>query len=336
MSQRLGRHSILLDPPPFLASTAAVAGPKEGKGPLARDFDRIYGDLSLGQKSFEAAERKMLLEACSLALEKRKLAVDQIDFFLAGDLLNQITVSSYSAAALSLPFVGLYGACATLSLSLFLGSLFIAGGFARFVLAATSSHNSSSERQFRYPTEYGFQRPPRAQWTVTGAGAAVLAASGEAEPRITAVTTGKVVDLGEKDSLGLGAAMAPAAASTLILHFRELQRNPSYYDLILTGDLGRAGAQINRQLLARAGYYLEENYNDCGVMIYNADVQQVGAGGSGCASSALVTLGHVCRRINAGELRRVLLVTTGALHSPTTLSQGESIPAVAHAVAIER
>lgn len=334
MSEKAGRQSILLAPAPFLTSAAAVVGPMEGQGPLGRDFDLVYRDLRASQKSFEAAERKMLQEACSLALEKRNINLNDIDYFLAGDLLNQITVSGYSAAALGRPYFGLYGACSTLALALSWGSILVAGGFAGNVLAATSSHHCSAERQFRYPTEYGFQRPKQAQWTVTGAAAAVISAAGES-PRITAVTTGKVIDLGEKDSFSLGAAMAPAAASTLIMHFQDLQRNPDYYDLIVTGDLGRVGSRLLQQLLARSGYFPEQNYNDCGLMIYNPAVQQVGAGGSGCACSGVVVLGHLWRRIKAGELKKVLVVSTGALHSTTTLAQGETIPAVAHAVALE-
>lgn len=206
--------------------------------------------------------------------------------------------------------------------------------FASNILAATSSHNCSSERQFRYPTEYGFQRPPQAQWTVTGAGAAVITDSGR-PPRITAVTLGRVVDFSRKDPHGLGIAMAPAAASTLIMHFQELERNPDYYDLIVTGDLGKVGMSLNKKLLSRAGYQLNDNYNDCGLMIYNLDAQQVDSGGSGCACSALVFLGHLFKKMQAGELSRVLLVSTGALHSPTTLAQGENIPCIAHAVAFE-
>ena len=334
MSQKVGKHSILLDPSPSLAAAATVAGPKEGQGPLGNDFDLIYKDLLLNQKSFEAAERKMMGDACALALKKGSYSLEQMDFFLAGDLLNQITTSGYCAAKLALPFFGLYGACSTLALSLALGALLVSGGFAANVLAAPSSHNCGSERQFRYPTEYGFQRPPQAQWTVTGAGAAVIGAGG-GPPRITAVTLGKVVDLNQSDPMGLGVAMAPAAASTLLLHFQELQRNPSYYDLILTGDLGKVGMTLNRQLIARGGYQMENNYNDCGVMIYNPDLQQVDAGGSGCGCSALVGLGHIWRRLKSGDLNRVLLVSTGALHSPTTLAQGEVIPTIAHAVALE-
>lgn len=334
MSQKAGRQSVLFDPPPYLTSAATVVGPMEGRGPLGDDFDLVYRDLYINQKSFEAAERKMLQEACLLALEKRNIKLNDIDYFLAGDLLNQITVSGYSAAELGLPFFGLYGACSTLTLALSWGAMLVAGGFAQNVLAATSSHNCCAERQFRYPTEYGFQRPRQAQWTVTGAAAAVISAAGES-PRIAAVTTGKVIDLGEKDALNLGAAMAPAAASTLIRHFLDLKRAPDYYDLIVTGDLGQIGSGILRKLLARSGYYMEENYNDCGLMIYNPELQQVEAGGSGCACSGVVVLGHLYRRMKAGELNRVLVVSTGALHSPTTLGQGDSIPGVAHAVALE-
>lgn len=335
MSTKTGKQSLLLDPVPFLASAAAVAGPLEGQGPLAGDFDLVYKDQRAGEKSFEAAERKMLQEACSLALEKGAFALEGIDYFVSGDLLNQITVSGYSAAALGRPYFGLYGACSTLALALSWGAMLVAGGFGATVLAATSSHHSSAERQFRYPTEYGFQRPEQAQWTVTGAAAAVIGAVGGSLPRITAVTTGKVIDLGETDSFSLGAAMAPAAASTLIIHFEDLQRNPDYYDLIVTGDLGRVGSRLLLALLARSGYYPEENYSDCGLMIYNPHLQQVGAGGSGCACSGIVVLGHLVRRMRQGELQKVLVVSTGALHSTTTLAQGESIPAVAHAVALE-
>ncbi|HOJ83588.1 MAG: stage V sporulation protein AD [Dethiobacteria bacterium] len=334
MSQKAGRQSVLFDPPPYLTSAATVVGPMEGRGPLGDDFDLVYRDLYINQKSFEAAERKMLQEACLLALEKRNIKLNDIDYFLAGDLLNQITVSGYSAAELGLPFFGLYGACSSLTLALSWGAMLVAGGFAQNVLAATSSHNCCAERQFRYPTEYGFQRPRQAQWTVTGAAAAVISAAGES-PRIAAVTTGKVIDLGEKDAFSLGAAMAPAAASTLIRHFLDLKRAPDYYDLIVTGDLGQIGSGILRKLLARSGYYMEENYNDCGLMIYNPELQQVEAGGSGCACSGVVVLGHLYRRMKAGELNRVLVVSTGALHSPTTLGQGDSIPGVAHAVALE-
>ncbi len=334
MSQKCGRHSLLLDPPPFLVSTGTVVGPMEGRGPLASSFDRIL-ESNIGEaRSFEVAELRMMEAACHLALQKGKLSLNDIDYFLAGDLLNQIVTSGFCARSLGLPFFGLYGACATTGLGLGLGAVLVAGGCAQKVIVASSSHNCSAERQYRYPTEYGFQRPPHAQWTVTGAAAGVIGVSGGG-PRITAVTTGKVLDLGVKDSFAMGAAMAPAAASTVILHFRELQRDPDYYDLILTGDLGQVGKQVFNDLLAGEGYGLGKGYDDCGTMIYNLDRQQVDAGGSGCACAGVVALGHVYRCLCRGELGRLLLVATGALHSPITSLQGETIPTIAHAIALE-
>jgi stage V sporulation protein AD len=334
MGQKQGRHSIMFDSPPVICSAATVAGPIEGGGMLGADYDRVYKDTLLGEKSFEVAERKMLLEACHLALSKKKYRLEEIDFFLAGDLLNQITVSGFSAARLDMPFFGIYGACSTLCLGLIWGAILVSGGLAANVLVATSSHNSCSERQYRYPTEYGFKRPPHSQWTVTGAGAAVVSSAGEG-PRITACTIGKVIDAGEKDPAGLGLSMAPAAALTLVLHFKEMQRGPEYYDLILTGDLGKFGKKINEQVVAKHGFNLADRYNDCALMIYNFDRQPVEAGASGCAAPALVGLGHIYRRMITGDLKKVLLVATGALHSPTTCLQGDSIPAIAHAVALE-
>lgn len=333
MSQRVGVQSVLVNPPPYLSATATVVGPKEGQGPLAFDIDRIYDRVFAGEKSFEAAELKMLEECCVLALRKGNLSRDDIDYFLAGDLLNQIISSGFCALKLAIPFMGVYGACSTLTLTLSLGALLVSGGVAQNILVATSSHNCSAERQYRYPTEYGFKRPPYAQWTVTGAGAGIISCQGTG-PKITAITTGKVLDLGVKDPLALGVAMAPAAASTITRHFQELQRDPSYYDLILTGDLGKVGRQVNLEILSRQGYNLSR-YDDCGTMIYNLDQQRVDAGGSGCACVAVVALGHIYRRMMNGELNRVLLVATGALHSPTTCLQGNSIPVIAHAVALE-
>ncbi len=333
MSQKVGTQSVLLNPPPYLSAAAVVVGPKEGRGPLASDVDRIYDKVTAGENSFEAAELKMLEECCLLALGKGNLNREEVDYFLAGDLLNQIASSGFCALKLAIPFMGVYGACSTLTLALSLGALLVSGGAAQNILVATSSHNCSAERQYRYPTEYGFKRPPHAQWTVTGAGAGIISAR-EGGPKITAITTGKALDLGVKDPLALGVAMAPAAAHTLTRHFRELQRDPSYYDLILTGDLGKIGRQINLEILSRQGYSLPR-YDDCGVMIYNQDQQQMDAGGSGCACAAVVALGHIYRRMMEGELKRVLLAATGALHSPTTCLQGNSIPVIAHAVALE-
>lgn len=335
MTKKVGSQTVKLANPPVLISAAAVVGPMEGQGLLREYFDYIYSDNICGQASFEKAERHMVQNACYLALNKVQKIPKDMDYFLAGDLLNQTTTSNFSAVQLEIPFFGLYGACSTLAESLSLAAMLIDGGFANYILAATSSHNCTSERQYRYPTEYGGQRPPYAQWTVTGAGAAVVAKEGTG-PRITCITTGKVVDMGIKDPFNMGAAMAPAAAKTLIQHFCDTGRAPTYYDLIVTGDLGRFGHDLTVQLaVSGGGFDLSQNYQDCGVMIYRPD-QDTHSGGSGCACAAVVTYGYLLKEMAKGTFGKILVVATGALHSPTTFQQGENIPAIAQAVAIEQ
>jgi stage V sporulation protein AD len=258
----------------------------------------------------------------------------KVDYFLAGDLLNQIITSTFSALQFRVPFLGLYGACSTFCESTSIGAMLIDGGFADQVLCATSSHNASAERQYRYPVEYGGQRKPYAQLTVTGSGALVLGARGEG-PRITYVTNGRVVDMGITDPYNQGAAMAPAAVETLMAHFADTGRNPSDYDLIVTGDLATFGHDVAVDYAAKKGLTLGENYRDCGAMLFDRQKQQVDSGGSGCGCAAIVTCGHLLKEFGRGKLRRLLVVATGALLSPTTFQQGENIPAVAHAVAIE-
>ncbi len=333
VARKTGKQSVLLERDIALLSAATVAGPKEGLGPLAADFDRICSDNIMKEESFEKAERHMLEEACYLSLGKARLTPDEIDLFIAGDLLNQVVTASFCARKLAVPFLGVYGACSTLAEGLSLGAMLVEGGFAKHVLVGTSSHNCGAERQYRYPTEYGFQRPGYAQWTATGAGAVVLGSGGEG-PRVEAITTGKVVDSGIKDPLALGAAMAGAAADTIYNHFLDLDRNPSYYNTILTGDLGGIGKKLNEDILAGKGYDIRANYADCGVLLYYPH-QKAGSGASGCASSALVFLSHFYRKMTAKKLRKILLVATGALHSPTTVLQQESIPCIAHAVSLE-
>lgn len=320
----------------MIVGAAAVAGPLEAEGPLGAEYDQTYPDLLIGQPSFEKAERQMMIDACGLALSKANLTEKppKVDYFLAGDLLNQIITSSFSGLQLGVPFLGLYGACSTLAEALGLGAMLIDGGFADRVLCSVSSHNATAERQYRYPTEYGSQRKPYAQWTVTGSGAVVLAASGSG-PRITHVTIGKVNDMGIKDPFDQGAAMAPAAVDTIVNHLRDTGRSPDYYDLIVTGDLARFGQEMAIRLAADRGVDLGDRYHDCGVMIYDNTRQDVHSGGSGCASSAIVFCGHLLKEVARGNLRRILLVATGALLSPTTFQQGENIPTVAHAVAVE-
>ncbi len=332
-SQRIGNHTVKIETPVYLSYSGVVSGPKEGKGPLSGDYDEVKKDLKLGEKTFEKTERRMMEDACRLALSKGNYGKGNMDYFIAGDLLNQITVSGFCALQHPVPFLGIYGACANLVQGIGMAAMLVGGGYGEKVLTATSSHNCSAERQYRYPTEYGFQNPEWSQWTVTGAGAAVITSTIKA-PRVTTVTLGEVVDTGIKETSGLGPAMAPAAAATMLFHFEELQLEPQYYDWIVTGDLGEYGRQLTLDLMERRGYYLEGVYSDCGTLIYYPH-QQVGAGGSGCASSALVVLGHIYRRMKKGELNRVLVVATGAMHSPTSCFQGDSIPAVAHAISIE-
>lgn len=318
---------------PYIAASAAIGGPFEAKGPLARDFDLLHEDIWLGQDSFEKAEKKLLEQAAERTIDKAGMRKEDVQFFLAGDLLDQVITSSFSARTLSIPYLGIFGACSTSMEGLALGALLVDGGYAERVLAGTASHNSTAEKQFRYPTEYGSQKPPTAQWTVTGAGAALLTAEKKSNLQVTTATIGRVVDMGISDPFNMGAAMAPAAVDTIEAHFKDLE-NPEY-DLILTGDLGKIGHRTAADLLEKHGLQLpKDRFGDCGLMIYGKD-QPVQAGASGCASSACVTYGHVLNRMRKGELRKVLIVATGALLSPLSYQQKESIPCIAHAVSIE-
>lgn len=319
---------------PVILATSAVGGPFEAEGPLAKDFDILHGDLWLGQDSYEKAEKKLLEEACEIAIRKAGLQKQDVQFFLSGDLMNQIVSSSFAARTLAVPFLGLYGACSTSMEGLALGSLIVDSGSGRYVICGTSSHNACAEKQYRYPTEYGSQKPPTAQWTVTGAGAALLSSEGDG-PRVVCATIGRVVDMGVSDPFNMGSAMAPAAVDTITAHFRDLRISPREYDLIATGDLGRVGHRIAGDLLKKHGIEIpEEILTDCGLLIYSEE-QPVLAGGSGCACSATVTYGHIFNRMKKGELKKILIVATGALLSPLSYQQKESIPCVAHAVSIE-
>ncbi|THF78069.1 stage V sporulation protein AD [Cohnella fermenti] len=330
-----GYQSWVFREKPVIVSTAAVVGPFEGRGPLGNDFDIVHGDSRIGQDSWEKAERTLLEEAASIAIERAGLTQEQVQFYIGGDLMNQITSSSYAARTLTIPYLGVFGACSTSMESLALASYLVSTGGAKFALAGTCSHNSTAERQFRYPTEYGSQKPPTAQYTVTGAGAAVVSLSGSG-PRVAAATIGRVVDMGIKDPFNMGAAMAPAAVDTITAHFRDLQVGPDHYDLIVTGDLAKVGHAIASDLLDKHNIPMHKTrFKDCGMMIYDYENQMVQAGGSGCGCSAAVTYGHLIRKVRSGELRRVLVVATGSLHSPVSLQQSESIPCIAHAVAIE-
>lgn len=314
-------------------SSAAVAGPKEGEGLLRDEYDAVYPDLKAGQDTWERAERKMLEDAVDLAIHKSGFTKQDMSLYIAGDLLNQNITASFSARANQIPFMGVFGACATSMQAVTLGTMLIDGGFMELVLAATSSHYGTAEKQFRYPTEYGVQKPAMAGWTTTGAGAVVLG-QGQVGPLVTHCTVGKVTDLDVKDPYDLGAAMAPAAADTIATHLNDTARTPGDYDLIVTGDLRQSGFQITKDLLRRRQLSLGKNFQDCGMMIYDPKQPDHG-GGSGCASSAVVTFGHLFRQMERGKYRRILVVATGALFNALTYQQGESIPCIAHAVSFE-
>ncbi len=330
-----GHQTWVFQNRPAILSSAVVGGPFEAEGPLAEDFDLLHGDLWLGQDSYEKAEKKMLEEACEMATHKAGLQKQDIQFFLGGDLMNQIISSCFAARTLAVPFLGLYGACSTSMEGLALASLIVDSRAGRYVLCGTASHNSAAEKQYRYPTEYGSQKPPTAQWTVTAAGAALLGPEGDG-PKVTSATIGRVVDMGVSDPFNMGGAMAPAAVDTITSHFRDLQISPGNYDLIATGDLGKVGYKIAVDLFKKQGLEIPEKaFVDCGLLIYGEDQPAVLAGGSGCGCSASVAYGHILNRLKKGELKRVLIVATGALLSPLSYQQKESIPCIAHAVSIE-
>ena len=333
MSKRLGKQTVRLQSGVGIAGYASIAGKKEGEGPLRRYFDILMEDAEWGEKTWEKTESKMQKSAVAHAVEKAGINLSDINYIFAGDLLNQCIGSSFGLRELEIPFLGVYGACSTMAETLGLAAMTVDGGFADCSAAVTSSHFCTAERQYRTPLEYGGQRTPTAQWTVTGAGALILSKSGGA-PYVTHFTAGKIVDLGITDANNMGAAMAPAAADTLLAHFKDTGNRPEDYDLILSGDLGEVGRSILVDMMNDEGYDIAENYNDCGCMIFDGKKQDTHAGGSGCGCGASTLCGYVMNRMKAGELNRVLFMATGALLSPTSTLQGESIPSVAHAVVI--
>ncbi|WP_028390246.1 stage V sporulation protein AD [Bacillus cihuensis] len=329
-----GRRTWVFDQKPVIISTGTVGGPFEADGKLANDFDLLHADLWLQQDSYEKAQKVLLEEACQKAIEKAELQKEQIQFLLAGDLINQITPTSFASKSIGTPYLGLFGACSTSMEGLALGAFLVNSKGAKYLLTGASSHNAAVEKQFRYPTEYGGQKPPTAQWTVTGAGTALLSDSGVG-PRVTSATIGRVMDLGIADPFNMGGAMAPAAVDTIEAHLRERNIDPAYYDLIVTGDLGRIGHEVSLDLLDQHGIRIRnDQYQDCGLMIYRQG-QPVLAGASGAGCSATVVYGHLLNRMKKGEIKRLLVVATGALLSPLTYQQKETIPCIAHAVSIE-
>ena len=330
--KKLGKQTAALAQPPSVVGYGNVVGKKEGEGPLAATFDYIAGDDTFGEATWEKAESAMQRQALTQALNKAGRSGSDLDWLFAGDLLNQCIGSSYAARSAGVPFFGLYGACSTMGEGLALAAMTLDGGFGQWAGVVVSSHFCSAERQYRNPLEYGGQRPPTAQWTVTGSGAVVLGREGTG-PYITHVTVGRIVDKGIKDANNMGAAMAPAAADTLLAHFRDTGRTPAFYDLIVTGDLGILGSELLLELLRREGIQMP-NHTDCGMLIFDPEKQDVHSGGSGCGCCASVLTGYLLNALEAGRWKNILFCPTGALHSPTACCQGESIPGICHAIAI--
>ncbi len=333
-SKMVGKQSLRFAHPPSIVGYGNAVGQKESQGKLQAYFDVICADDRFGEDSWEKAESSMQAQAIGAALGCARKRSTEIDLLFGGDLLNQCIATGYTARGQGLPFFGLYGACSTMAESLLLGAMSLDGGFAKTVMCLTSSHFCSAERQYRTPLEYGGQRSPTAQWTVTGAGAVIVSEQGN-DLYVTTGTVGRIVDKGITDVSNMGAAMAPAAYDTLHQHFMDFAIQPSHYDLIVTGDLGALGKEIVVDLFAQDGIELK-HYEDCGELLYHLVEQDVHAGGSGCGCSAVVLTGYLLREMRLGRWEKILFCGTGALHSPTSLMQGESIPGICHAVSIER
>ena len=330
--KRLGAQTVALETPPAVAAFANIGGKLEAQGPLGDSFDETSSDSFFGEKTWEKAESVMQKRALQRALDKAGWLPSDLDYVFAGDLLNQCIGSSFSLREFHVPFYGLYGACSTMGESLALAAMSIDGGFARRAAAMTSSHFCTAERQYRMPVPYGNQRTPTAQWTATAAGCTLLADDGPG-PYVTHITCGKIVDKGITDANNMGAAMAPAAYDTLSAFFRETQTQPSDYDLVITGDLGELGHSIVRDFFRRDGIELP-NLQDCGLLLYSREQQDMHAGASGCGCSAAVLNGYLLSKLRAGTWRKIVFAPTGALLSPTSSFQGESIPSVCHAVCL--
>lgn len=332
--KKIGAQTFKLDNPVTIFETASIVGKKEADGPLAKYFDVCLQDEFFGEKTWEKAESKMIKFAIETVIRKSNIAVSDIDYLLAGDLLNQCISSSFGIRDFEIPFLGIFGACSTFVEGMMIGSMLLDGGAGNYALAATSSHFCSAEKQFRFPLELGNQRPPTSQWTVTGSSAAVLSKTGTG-PFITHVTPGKIADRGITDANNMGSAMAPAAVSTILTHLKDTGRKPTYYDAIITGDLGHIGKSIVLDLCKDEGFQLSSIYNDCGVLMFDKEKQDTHSGGSGCACCGTVFSGYFFNQLKEKKIKKMLLVATGALMNSTSTQQGESIPGIAHAVSIE-
>lgn len=335
MPTRIGKYTLELNSKPSILGFASVVGKKESEGPLGKLFDQCHTDTTLGESSWEKAESRLQNEAVNLALSKAEVKNTDIDCIFAGDLLNQCISSTFGLRSLNIPFLGQYGACSTMAQTLAIASIFAESGAAKKAVAVTSSHFCSAERQFRFPLEYGGQRAPSAQWTATAAGAIVVGTGEQTKEKtihVEAVTFGRITDFGIKDAANMGAAMAPAAAQTLTDYLSDTGASPKDFDLILTGDLASIGSELMEKILSKDGIDISSVHNDCGLMIYDRQKQDVHAGGSGCGCSGAVLCSIVMQQMAAGIMHKVLFLGTGALMSPTSSQQGESIPGVAHLV----
>lgn len=333
--KRIGKRTIIFENKPRIISYGSVVGKKEHEGPLSNEFDSYTTDSFFGEKSFEKAESRLQKTAVQTALDKAGLTPDDIDNIFAGDLLNQCIGSSFGLRSFGIPFIGLYGACSTMALSAGLAAVFIDSGAAKKTISVTSSHFCSAERQYRFPLNYGSQRTPTAQWTVTGSGALILGKDG-GDIYISSVTFGEIEDLNIKDANNMGAAMAPAAAGTLLNFFKDTETKPDDYDIIFTGDLGYVGTNLLYELLEREGIDIRCRHSDCGTLIFDREKQDVHAGGSGCGCSASVLCSYIMHRLEKGDFGNILFMSTGALMSPTSSFQGESIPGIAHLLNIKK
>lgn len=331
MPERIGRYTVTLNNRPAIQGHAAVVGKREGEGPLARYFDAIFDDTTLGEKTWEKAESALQREAFSRALNHAQFTPSDINYLFCGDLLNQCAASTFGLREFQIPLFGQFGACSTMAQTLAMAAVFVDSGAADLCAAVTSSHFCTAERQFRLPLEYGGQRPPAAQWTATASGAAIVGRGGSGV-KVAAVCGGRMMDLGVTDANNMGAAMAPAAADTLLHFFADTKTAPEDYDLIVTGDLSQVGSDLLHQLLEREGMPLGSRHADCGLMLYDRKRQDVHAGGSGCGCSAAVLCGYLLGKLERKELKSLLFLGTGALMSTTTSQQGESIPGIAHLV----
>ena len=331
--KKIGKQTISFDFPPTITECNSIVGPKEAQGPLAKYFDLTLEDEIWGEKCWEKAESKIIKENVNALVTKSGISTNNIDCIFAGDLLNQCISSSFGLRDSNIPFIGMFGACSTFVESMCMGAIAIES-FAQNVICATSSHFCSAEKQFRFPLELGNQRPQTSQWTVTGSGATLLSKDGTG-PFITNITLGKIVDMGIKDANNMGAAMAPAFVDTLLAHFLDTGRNPSYYDAIISGDLGKIGKDIAIDIAMSKGYNIKSNYNDCGLMIFDTKAQDTHAGGSGCACCGSVFSGFLFKQLKEKKIKKLLLIATGALMNSTSSQQGETIPGIAHAVSIE-